>query len=358
MNDDDRITCLICKKRYKSLSRHVSTHKLKLDEYREKFPGTPVISKSLSESVSKQVSKRNKEAWKNNSYREDMRKMRSAANKKNWKNAEYRAARTAESAERFTSKEFIDSVRETRRKTGKRVLTKAWAEDDGTMRDHSSKTLKNWWEEHREEAIAVVKKTWESSEFREKIGKAVSSQNRERWKNPEFRQKLITSVKQLWESVEFRSKISEAVKAKWEDPEYRKRMTEKMRKQALNLWANETERMLVATRHNHYGTNVTHTSPKAGTFTTRSKLEAAFAQQLDEDDNVVYYEYETQNVPYTYKGKERTYILDFYVVTIDGNERHVELKPNKYAPDDQTLTKWATAKESLPNFEIIEFKES
>jgi len=356
MKTDDRITCRICNKLYKSLSRHVGTHKLKLDEYKEKFPGAPVMSKSLSESVSKQVSKRNKEAWKGAAYKEKMRKMRSEANKKNWKDKGYREARTAEATKRFTSDEFIDSVREVRRETGRKTLIEAWAKDDGTMKERSSKALKNWWEEHREDAIATVKKTWESSEFREKINKAVSLQNKERWKDPEFRKKLVTSVKKLWEDVQFKSKVSEAMKAKWQNEDYRKKMVDNIRKRSLNLWANETEKMLKATKHNHYGTNVNHTSPKAGTFTTRSKLEAAFAQQLDEDDNVVYYEYETHKVPYTYKGKEHTYILDFYVVTIDGNERNVELKPNKYAPCQQTLTKWATAEETLPNFEVLEFK--
>ena len=71
----------------------------------------------------------------------------------------------------------------------------------------------------------------------------------------------------------------------------------------------------------------------------------------------MYYEYESVRLPYLFEGKTHTYIVDFYIITIDGEEKNIELKPNKYAPCNKTLTKWATAKQELDNFEILEFKE-
>jgi len=357
---------------------------MKLEEYKKQFPGAPTISESMSAQVSKQISKRNKESWKDTEYRESMREMRADANKKNWKKKDYRTARTAEAKERFSSEEFLDSVREIRRKTGKKVLTERWSSDDGTMKRRASKQLENWWQNHRDEALDSVKRTWESSEFRKKIAEAVSAANKERWKNPEFRQKIISAVKAKWEDSVYRAMMSEraketcierwkdpafkekwikAIKENWKDPDYRERMSkeasERMTERLLLLWATKTDIMLARTRtyRSGYGTRTPHTSPKAGSFTTRSKLEAAFAKQLDEDDNVVYYEYESVKVPYIFEDKEHTYIVDFYIITIDGKEHHIELKPDKFSTSLQTESKWDAAKSTLPNFSVMHIED-
>lgn len=345
------------------------THGIKLDDYRIKFPDAPVISETASNTVSKQLSKRNKDKWTDPNYREQMSKMRSEANKRNWKKNGYREARTKEAQERFTSKEFIDSVRDVRRETGRRVIKKRGEENPEKMRELASKALKDWWKDHYDEAVEQSKKFWESSEFREKISKAVSESNKERWKDPEFRTKLIAAVKAKWEDEAYKSMMVETAREtcneRWKDPEFRDKMEaiwgsadykEKVSKRILHLWATQTDRMLAATKKNGYGIKTKHTSSKTGeTFTTRSKLEATFAQQLDEDDNVVYYAYESTRAPYLYENKEHTYIVDFYIVTVDGQEHHIELKPNKFSPNDQTQTKWKVAQVKLSNFHILNF---
>lgn len=254
----DKIQCLLCGKWYSSLSSHMLTHTISLDDYKSQFPGAPTISESVGEAFSRHF----KKLWTDENYRRKQAKIRSEANKRNWQKQEYRKARTKESAERFTSKEFIDAHRESHRLRAKKL---------------------------------------------------------------------------------------------WENEEYRKVVTERCSVGMRRAWATKPAKLLEAVKRNSFGTPTKHDSPKAGKFTTRSKLEAAFARQLDEDDNIISYNYESTRIPYVYKCKQRTYIIDFTTTTADGEIQHLEVKPKNYTPDEKTLSKWEAAKNKLTKFSVIEF---
>lgn len=371
----EKIECMICHKSFKMLSTHLKGHGITPTDYKEMYPDAEMVSASvrskmsasntiaqnrpeLKEANAKRMAKRNKENWKDPSYRKKMRKMRSDANKRNWKKKGYKEARTKEAKARFTSAEFLDSVRSTRRKTGKKVLTERWKTNKDEMLAMSSKALSDWWKANYEEGCRRSKELWDDPSFREKISKAVSKANVRRWKDPDFRQLIISAVKKKWEDELFRNKVSSTMRKKWKDTQFRRRMSELASKTMLRLWKEETERMLEATKHNAYGVATKYTSSKTGTYTYRSKLEASFAKHLDDDDTVLFFDYESQSIPYLFEGKEHTYTPDFHVVFIDGTEIVIELKPNKYAPDEQTLAKWREAEKVLDGFEIMEFPVS
>ncbi len=68
------ISCRLCSAQRRSLGRHLwYKHEISAEEYRDRFPGAATVDKELSANKSAHMSRRNKEAWKDHSYRARMK---------------------------------------------------------------------------------------------------------------------------------------------------------------------------------------------------------------------------------------------------------------------------------------------
>ena len=103
---------------------------------------------------------------------------------------------------------------------------------------------------------------------------------------------------------------------------------------------------------NMYGTIIEYQSPNQGVVRLRSKIEAKYAEQLDNDKIDWYYEY--KSFPYLdTDGKRRTYTPDFY---LPAKDLFIEIK-NKDLLDDIQLHKinWVNENSNI-NIEIKTMK--
>lgn len=89
-----------------------------------------------------------------------------------------------------------------------------------------------------------------------------------------------------------------------------------------------------------------YTSSKTGeTHNYRSSWELRYMKELDEDNEVKTWEYETIKLPYTFKGTSRHYIPDFMVTYQDDTKVLVEVKPASLTETKQNKAKEAVARE-------------
>lgn len=95
-------------------------------------------------------------------------------------------------------------------------------------------------------------------------------------------------------------------------------------------------------RKSHYITGIHH-SPKCPTpIKYRSGWEWTVAKYLDQDPEVLSYEYESLNIRYAVAGKYRTYTPDFLVLYKSGKKVIVEVKRADKLTDRKVIAK-ATA---------------
>lgn len=73
----------------------------------------------------------------------------------------------------------------------------------------------------------------------------------------------------------------------------------------------------------------------------RSGMEADFYECLEEDVDVLTYQYEPFKVPYFYKGEWHDYIPDLRINFIDGSSEVWEIKPASQTAYEQNEAKWA-----------------
>lgn len=127
---------------------------------------------------------------------------------------------------------------------------KKWREDDGTwrdklreststreFRDKQSRISTAHWknQEYRNKTIASLKKTLAKPESKEKRSKASkrmyetnpelrkkqSILSKKRWSDPKYRKKKSLHMKQIWNSSEHRDKVRDSVRKYWANPEHR-----------------------------------------------------------------------------------------------------------------------------------------
>lgn len=80
----------------------------------------------------------------------------------------------------------------------------------------------------------VMKKRWESEEFRERQ----SEIRVENWKNPEIREKRLSSMKETSQTQEYRNKLSIGVRRALQNPEYHRKLSES----SISHWKSEEYR--------------------------------------------------------------------------------------------------------------------
>jgi len=97
-----------------------------------------------------------------------------------------------------------------------------------------------------------------------------------------------------------------------------------------------------------------HESPKAGKVYYRSSYEKKAFLKLDEDDSVKTYQVEAITVDYWNPVKEITssYIIDLMIEYMDGSQKLVEVKPEKWLTDDVITCKIDAADMKATDMEI------
>jgi|ERR1039458_5217884 hypothetical protein len=83
---------------------------------------------------------------------------------------------------------------------------------------------------------------------------------------------------------------------------------------------------------------------KGGTLICRSKWETAYARYLDDNSFVQSFSHEKVRIPYFYEGKKHIYIVDFFVLYLDGTTELVEIKPAFFLDKEEIPTKFEAAK--------------
>lgn len=100
----------------------------------------------------------------------------------------------------------------------------------------TSAGLKKKWQEpeYREKKIEAIRSLWKNPDYKEKQRKII----KKRWENPQFKENHREKLREVWNNQKFKlmmsKKLSKAVSEKWQDPEYRQKQIEghkKLRKE-------------------------------------------------------------------------------------------------------------------------------
>ena len=108
-------------------------------------------------------------------------------------------------------------------------------------------------------------------------------------------------------------------------------------------------------RKKHYITGIHH-SPKCPTpINYRSGWEYTVALYLDQNPEVLLYEYESINIRYAVAGRYRTYTPDFLIVYKDGKKVIVEVKRADKLTDRKVIAKATATRKWLKENKLIDY---
>ena len=108
-------------------------------------------------------------------------------------------------------------------------------------------------------------------------------------------------------------------------------------------------------RKRHYITGIHH-SPKCPTpIKYRSGWELTVALYLDQNPEVLLYEYESINIRYAVAGRYRTYTPDFLIVYKDGKKVIVEVKRADKLTDRKVIAKATATRKWLKENKLIDY---
>lgn len=109
-------------------------------------------------------------------------------------------------------------------------------------------------------------------------------------------------------------------------------------------------------RKRHYITGI-HRSPKCPTpITYRSGWEHTVALYLDQNPEVLSYEYESINIRYAIAGRYRTYTPDFIVLYKSGKKVIVEVKRADKLTDRKVIAKATATKKWLKENKLEDYE--
>lgn len=145
-----------------------------------------------SQEVIEIIRKKNKEKWKEPTYRKRICEATSAGLKKKWQEPEFR-------------EKVVNGLKKKRQEP-----------------------------EYREKKIEAIRSLWKNPDYKEKQRKII----KKRWENPQFKENHREKLREVWNNQKFKlmmsKKLSKAVSEKWQDPEYRQKQIEghkKLRKE-------------------------------------------------------------------------------------------------------------------------------
>ncbi len=185
-------------------------------------------------------------------------------------------------------------------------------------------------------------------------------------KNPQARARVVatllkhkccTGMLGKHHTEEHKKKMSEIMSGRTYTDEHRKNISEGRKKMldAQGGLLKETKEKLskaaVEQHINGFDPNTHHargrhiSSKSSKIIKYRSSYEKKALMKLDEDDNVVKYEYESRNSVVKYqnpiKGITSSYLIDLTVEYKDGTKKLIEVKPNKWLQDPVIAAKIA-----------------
>lgn len=100
----------------------------------------------------------------------------------------------------------------------------------------------------KERMQKAAKKFWSRKGYRQNISKKVSKKAKLRWKEPEFRARIIAAMQLAGKKESRKKHCSEAAKRNWQNPAFRKRISSTSKARMLNAWSNpETRAKLLKT---------------------------------------------------------------------------------------------------------------
>lgn len=109
-------------------------------------------------------------------------------------------------------------------------------------------------------------------------------------------------------------------------------------------------------RKKRYITGIHH-SPKCKTpINYRSSWELTVALYLDQDPNVLSYEYESINIRYAIAGRYRTYTPDFLILYKDGKKVIVEVKRADKLTDRKVIAKATATRKWLKENKLDDYE--
>lgn len=92
-------------------------------------------------------------------------------------------------------------------------------------------------------------------------------------------------------------------------------------------------------------------------FNYRSSWEKAYMEILDNDDNIIFWDYEPFSIPYKLNEKQKRYIPDFIITLNDNSKKLIEIKPKALTETKINKAKFEAAikycEENQITFEIV-----
>jgi len=178
-------------------------------------------------------------------------------------------------------------------------------------------------------------------------------------RTPDFEERRINSTRKAYESMtaEDKQKFSDHFKRLWEDgtlTEAHVKSSETFKRRFANgeydfAERNEKISAIITQLYLDGGfewSTGQYISVKSGkTFNYRSSWELELMRQLDEDAVVELWNYEPFSIPYLFEGKVRRYVPDFHIVTDDGQDVLVEVKPASLSGTEKNSCKRLAAVE-------------
>jgi hypothetical protein len=187
----------------------------------------------------------------------------------------------------------------------------------------------------KKEASQQSKKLWMSSKFREKIASntnydVISKQTSKAMVN--MKELISKRSTEQWLSQEHRAKQTESRKLMWRRPEYRQKQIEVSRR---NILLGKCHRK---------GIGKELITKKGGKFRTRSTYETKYVEILENDADVISFQYEPLYIEYECNNLKRNYIPDFIVKYVNRNEL-VEIKPIAFVNEIKNTSKLSAARQ-------------
>ena len=190
------------------------------------------------EDCRKEIGIKTKQNWKNSEYRKKV----TDATKLRWQNPEYKEKISNALKKTYTEEEYKNKVNAYNKKRREK-----WKHEKELKSEEMSEYLKyndlaccvkcrkGFKKIHGIRGHYSMAHVFKNNEnIIEKRKQTQSAVSKDRWKNPEYRNKMSKMSKEKWKSVEHRNKMTKIMKEALKNPELRKKFSENTKK----LWQN------------------------------------------------------------------------------------------------------------------------
>jgi DNA gyrase subunit A len=214
-------------------------YRKRLAEGRKKFWS----DENNRQKTAKRLSVKNLKNWQDPPYRNRMKKLLKLANSEYMKShPEARDESRRRLAKLWENKEFKERMSSLKSDE----MKERWKNKDPHLRKFTSEESRKIWarKEHREMISSKMRGQWEDEEYRKKM----SAESRKRWLDKKYREKFPQdhfrkNAKKLWEKEGIREFHRKKAAAQWRNPEFREKIIESVRARNLQRLAENPEFM-------------------------------------------------------------------------------------------------------------------